>query len=270
MHGALTLLRHSLGRLRWLLAGLALVLALFQVLFVGLARTLYLSAGFTGLPPFLPPFFRQLAGEALPAFLSFAGVASFGYFHPAVVAALCALVIAVATEPAGEIETRFLDLALVRPVPRVALIARSAALVVLLPALVLLAMGAGTAAGLRWLAPAGAPLPETRLVASLAANLWALLACVGGLALAVGAASRRRAAAGSIAGIAALALFLVDYLARAWEPARTIARLSPFHYYRAVDLLLGRPLDWTHLAALAAGGAAGTVLALVIFLRRDL
>lgn len=270
MRGSLTLLRHSFGRVRGLLAGLALVLALFQVLFVRLAGALQESAGFSALSPLLPPLLRRMAGEALPAFMSFAGISCFGYFHPMIVAALCGLAIAIATEPAGEIEMRFLDLALVRPVPRRSLVARSAALLVLLPALVILAMAGGTAAGLHWLAPPGAALPGVRLVASLAANLWALLVCVGGLALALGVASRRRAVAGSVAGIATLALFLVDYVARAWKPVETLARLSPFHYYRATDLLLGQPLDVRHLVALLGAGAAGVALAFAVFERRDL
>ncbi|HWR97540.1 MAG TPA: ABC transporter permease subunit [Candidatus Methanoperedens sp.] len=270
MHGALTLLRHSLGGLRGLLLALAAVVALFQTLLVRVARALEASAGFGGVAALVPPFLRQLAGEALFSLLSFPGIVCLGYFHPMIIAALCGMVIAAATEPAAEIETRFLDAALSRPVPRQAIIARSVAIVLLLPAVLLAAMLAGTAVGLRWLAPPGARLPDVRLLASLAANLWALLVCVGGWALAVGAASRRRSVAGSIAGVATLVLFLLDYLARAWKPADAIAWLSPFHYYRAMELLLGRPLDLSHLAVLLAAGAAGMVVAAVVFERRDL
>ena len=270
MHGTLTLLRHSLGRLRGLTAAMTGVMALFQVLLVRVAATFQESASFGKLAAFVPPFVRQMAGEALFSFMSFPGIVCLGYFHPMIIAALCGMVIAAATEPAAEIETRFLDAILVRPVPRRAIVARSVALLLLLPTLVVVAMIAGTSAGLHWFAPPGAQLPGARLIASLAANLWALLVCIGGWSLAVAAAARRRGAAGAIAGVATLVLFLVDYLARAWKPADTLAWLSPFHYFRAVELLTGRQLALSNLVVLLVAGAGGMVLAGVVFARRDL
>jgi ABC-type transport system involved in multi-copper enzyme maturation permease subunit len=249
---------------------MAVVVALFQVLLVRVAETLQESAGFGGLAAFVPPFVRQMAGEALFTFMSFPGIVCLGYFHPMIIAALCAMVIAAATEPAAEIETRFLDAVLVRPVSRPAIIVRSVVVLSLLPAVVVLAMIAGTAAGLHVLAPPGAQIPGARLIASLAVNLWALLVCVGGWALAVAAASRRRSVAGTIAGIATLVLFLIDYLARAWKPADHVAWLSPFHYFRAMELLLGRPLALSNLAVLLVSGTAGMVVAWLAFARRDL
>jgi ABC-2 type transport system permease protein len=269
-HGTLALLRHSLGRIRGLVAAMAIVVALFQVLLVRVAGALQKSAGFGGLADFVPPFVRQMAGEALFSFMSFPGIVCLGYFHPMIIAALCGLAIAAATEPAAEIETHFLDAILVRPVPRLAIIGRSAIALMLLPALVLLAMIAGTAAGLRWLAPPGAELPAPRLIAALAMNLWALLIGVGGWALAVAAAARRRSVAGTIAGVAVLVLFLVDYLARAWKPADAVAWLSPFHYFRPLELLMGRPLALSHVGILLGAGAAGMILAALVFVRRDL
>jgi hypothetical protein len=270
MHGALTLLRHSLGRIRALALAMVAVTALFQVLLVRVARVLDATSGFGELAALMPPFMRQMAGEALFSLMSFSGIVCLGYFHPMIIAALCAAEIFAATEPAAEIETRFLDAVLVRPVPRPAVIARSAAVLLLLPGLVLAAMIAGTGAGLHWLAPTGAKLPGARLVGSLAVNLWALIVCVGGWALAIAAASRRRSVAGTIAGIAALVLFLTDYLARAWRPADLVAWISPFHYFRAMELLRGEPLALSHLAALLGAAALGVAVAAVVFARRDL
>jgi hypothetical protein len=270
MHGTLTLLRHSLGRLRGLVAAVAAVVTLFQVLLVRVAAALQESASFGGLAPFVPPFMRQMAGEALFGLLSFPGVVCLGYFHPMIIAALCAMMIAAATETAGEIESRFLDVILARPVLRQAIMIRSLAVLLLLPAFVLVAMIAGTAAGLHWLAPPGVRPPDARLIAALAVNLWALLVCIGGGALAVAAASRRRSVAGTVAGVATLVLFLLDYLARAWKPADAIAWLSPFHYFRAMELLLGRPLALSHLATLVLSGAAAAAIAFLVFARRDL
>jgi ABC-type transport system involved in multi-copper enzyme maturation permease subunit len=138
------------------------------------------------------------------------------------------------------------------------------------PALVIAAMSAGTFAGL-WLAgPAAGSAPPPRLVWKLAAGLWAVLACWGGVSLVIGTASRRRAVAAGVAGGSAAALMLVDYLSRVWKPIRPIARLSPFHYYNPLDLVMGKPLPPGDLGILLGTAAAAIALAFVVFRRRDI
>jgi hypothetical protein len=107
------------------------------------------------------------------------------------------------------------------------------------------------------------------MLGSLAANLAALMWCWGGLTLAVAVRARRRGMAGSIAGLAALATFLLDYVARVWAPARSLWWVSPFHSYDPTALLLGRPLDVAHLWTLAGVGLVGVALAYLLFSRRD-
>lgn len=270
MNAVVTLARHSLARSRSLLVVLAAVLAAFELLLVVAADTLQQSGTFGSFAALMPPFMRQVFGDSLIVFMSFAGVVCFGYFHPMVVAALAAFVIMLATEPVAEIESRFLDVVLARPLARSAVIGRSVLLVTLLPAGVVVVMVVATAFGLHALTPKATAAPATRLILSLAANLWALLLCVGGLALAAGAAARRRSTAAGIVGIATLALFFVDYLARIWKPAASIVWLSPFHYYDAMAMVMGGPLPVAHLAVLAGCGLAGIALAFVLFSRRDL
>ncbi len=269
MRAALTLARHSLRRGRVLLVVLVVVLAGFEVLLVAGAAALQQTGTLGNFADMMPPFVRQMFGDSLIVFMSFAGIVCFGYFHPMIVAALVAFVIATATEPAGEIETRFLDVILARPLPRASVIARSLLLVVALPALVIGSMLLATLVSQRWLAPRGAGVPALT-AASLALNLWVLLECIGGISLAVGAASRRRGSAAGLVGVAALALFFLDYLARIWKPASSVAWLTPFHYFDAMSVVLGQPLPGWHLLMLGGIGAAGVVLAFVIFTRRDL
>ncbi len=269
MSGALALAAHSLRRSRTLLTVLIVVLAGFELLLVVGATALQESGTFANLAALVPPFVRQIFGDSLVVFMSFAGIVCFGYFHPMIVAALAAFVIAVATEPVAEIETRFVDVVLARPLRRAAVIARSVLLLVALPALVIAAMLVATLLGLRWLAPPTAGM-RALLVASLAVNLWVLLECIGGVALAVAAASRRRSSAAGIVGIAMLALFFLDYLARIWKPAASIVWLSPFHYYDAMGMVIGQPLPVWHVVVLGTAGAAGIAIAFVLFSRRDL
>ena len=266
----LTLIGHSLKRVRVLVGVMALILAMFQVLTSLMAATFEESQAFARISALVPEFIRQLMGPSLLGMLSFAGVVCLGYFHFAVVAWLVGSAIALATEPASELEHGFADLILAHPIPRRAVITRTVAVVVLCSVFVLSMMMAGTWIGLLWLAPPGAAWPAPRLILSLTANLGALMLCWGGIALAIGAATRRRAVAASAAGVLALGLFLFDYVARVWKPAKPFAWISPFHYYNPLNLVVGQPLAWPHVAALVGVGAAGTAIAYFVYSRRDI
>jgi ABC-type transport system involved in multi-copper enzyme maturation permease subunit len=89
------------------------------------------------------------------------------------------------------------------------------------------------------------------------------------VSLAISAVARRRAVAGSIAGSAAAALMLIDYLSRVWKPLREIARLSPFHYYNPLTLVMGRPLPLADIGILLGAAATAVTIAYVLFNRRD-
>jgi ABC-2 type transport system permease protein len=269
MMAALVQARHSLRRSRALLLVMLGVLVVFEVALVAAAGTLHESGAFSSFAALVPSFMREMFGESLLVLLSFTGVVALGYFHPVIIAALAALTIAIATEPVGEIETRFLDAVLARPVRRAAVLGRSALLLALVPAFVIAVMLAATWLGLRLLAPYGVAVPAL-LILSLGANLWALLLCLGGVALAVGAAARRRSTAAGLVGVVALALFLVEYVARIWKPAVSMARLSPFHYYDAMAMVMGRPLPAVHVEVLLFVAVSGGAVAFVLFSRRDL
>lgn len=269
MSAVLALVRHSLRRSRALVGVLLAVLAGFELLLVAGAATLQESGTFGNFASLMPPFMRQMFGDSFVAFMSFAGIVCFGYFHPIIIGALSAFVVAFATEPVAEIETRMVDVVLARPLARSAIVARSVLLVVALPALVIGVMIVSTLAGLAWLAPPDAGLRGT-LILSLAVNLWVLVECLGGITLAVAAASRRRSTAAGGTGMALLALFCVDYLARVWKPAASIAWLSPFHYFDAMAIVIGHPLPPSHVAVLGIAAAVGAALAFVVFSKRDL
>ena len=90
------------------------------------------------------------------------------------------------------------------------------------------------------------------------------------MALAFGAGAKRRGVAGAGAGLTALVLFLLDIVARVWQPGRPLGRLSPFHYFNPIELVSGRPVTWSHLAVLAAVGAGGMAVAYIVYSKRDL
>ena len=172
--------------------------------------------------------------------------------------------------PTSEVETGFMDLILSRPLARHWIITRSIIVVAVCTILLLIIMIAATWAGLNALAPKDIAWPEPRLVLSLAINLGLLMLCWSGVAMAIGAAARRRSVAGAITGLLALATFLLDYVARAWKPAETVAWLSPFRYYSPFELLMGKALPVGNILVLAGIAVMGFALAYFLFSRRDI
>ena len=270
MKDLVILVAHALKRTRTLVVAMGMLLAVFQVILILSARSIHQSNAFEQMSALIPPFVRALVGPAFNSFLSFGGMVCLGYFHPVVMASLVALSITLATIPRSEVETGWMDLILARPISRHWIITRSIILLIIGTAALLGMMMLGTWAGLSMLAPKEAPWPKPVLIWSLAINLGLLMLGWGGIALAIGAASRRRSAAGALAGLLALAMFLLDYVARAWRPAESVAWLSPFRYYNPFELLIGRGLPASHLLVLGAIAVAGFALAYIFFSRRDI
>jgi len=268
--GTFLLARHSFGRIRGVLIGLGLLLAGFQFLLVQVAAYFARENAFDQLSVLLPEFVRNMAGPSVLGFMSFGGIVSLGYFHPVVITTLVGLMIWIATEPAGEVETRFVDLALSRPITRHDAMTRSMLVLIGAGGLMLLLMLTGTWVGLTCCTPPGADPPSPRLFVSLAASLAAVMVAWGGVSLAIATAAKRRAAAGSVAGVCALAAYLLDYLGRAWKPAQALSTISPFHYFETMPLVMGQPLDVRNIGILVGVGALGAAIGFIRFSRRDI
>jgi len=267
MKGVLTLAVHSLRRRRALLSVTALLLIAFQFFMIIAARSLELSGRFREFGALLPAFVSELTNMMAA---SFAGFALFGYSHPLVQLFLVATAIGVASEPATEVETKFIDLLLARPQHRSVVINRTIVVLVVAGVGAMLSMLLATWAGLRWLAPPTARLPEPRVIVSLATNLTCLTLAWGGIALALASVSTRRTTVVAVSGLLAFAAFVLDYVGRFWDVVKPIARASPFHYFDPFALIGGRPLATSDVVTLLAIFIAGAVIANVAYARRDL
>jgi beta-exotoxin I transport system permease protein len=270
MRSAALLLGYSLKRVRILVILTGLLLVALQVVLIFVAGSIQRSGGFAQLGALLPPFARELLGPSVASFMSFSGIVCLGYFQFAVMGALIGVAITLATTPASEVESGFMDLILARPLSRHWVITRTIVLTTLVLAFLLALMVGGTWAGLQMFAPRTVPWPSAKLVHSLAVNLGMLALCWGGVAMAIGAASSRRSIAGGSAGLLALTAFLLDYVGRLWQPAQSVAWLSPFRYYNPFELIMGNPLPPKNLAVLGAIALAGFAAAYVLFARRDI
>jgi hypothetical protein len=270
MRATLALAGHSLRRARSLILVMSVLFGAFQALAALMAATFDESQLFSRIAALVPPYLRQAFGSSFLTVLSFTGMTTLGYVHFAVMGALVGLAITIGTEVAGEVEHGFSDLLMSRPVARHSAITRSVLVLLVAATATNAAMLAGTWVGLSVFAGARAGWPTPRLMLSLAAGMWTLMLCWGGVALAFGAAHRRRAVAGAGAGLLAVTLYLGDVVARVWTPARGLGAYSPFHYFNPIETVSGRPLDLGHLATLAGIGACGIVVAYLVYARRDL
>ena len=268
MTGPILLLSLSLKRARTLLVATGLLLAAFQVLLVLIASSIHPSK-FEDLAALLPPFVRALLGPAVASVMSFGGIVCLGYFDLAIVAALLALIIALATLPASEVETGFADLILARPLRRHWIITRTIALVLISTLMMVALMMAGTWVGLAMLAPDDAQWPSPMMIGSLALNLGMLMLSWSSVALALAAACRRSVASATT-GLLALAALLLDLTARLWPAAEPFAWLSPFRYFIPFDLVMGTALPVENILVLWAIAMSGFTVAYLLFSQRDI
>ena len=268
--GVGALVVHSLVRIRGMLFGLGLLLGGFQFLLTQVGSYLVRHSYFSQLSTLMPDFVRAMMGPQALAFMSFTGIVAFGYFHPMVIAAVVWLSILIATEAAGEVETRFVDLTLARELTRADVILRTVVVFFVAVGFVLGLMMLGTWVGLACCTPADAPHTPPKLIVSLAFSLGCVMVCWAGIALGVAAAARRRSVAAGAVGIVALTAYLLDYIGRVWDPARTISRISPFHYFDPTALVAGQPLSVSNAVVLVGAGIAGAVVGAVVFSKRDI
>jgi ABC-2 type transport system permease protein len=268
MIGPYRLFALALKRARALLAATGLLLGAFQVLMVFIASSIKPEA-MDQIADLLPPVVQKILGPSVASVMSFSGIACIGYFDLVIVIALLALVTALGTLPASEIETGVADLILARPLPRHWLITRTIALVVFAITLMLALMVAGTWIGLVAFASDIDAWPSAGMVVSLATNLGALIFCWGGIATAFGAACRR-SVAGAVTGLLALFTLLLDLVRSIWSPAESVAWLSPFHYFVPFEIVMGRPLPAENLVVLWAIAMTGFTVAYFLFSQRDI
>jgi ABC-2 type transport system permease protein len=166
---------------------------------------------------------------------------------------------------AGEEEAGILGLILAHPVRRSQVILAKAAAMAAGVALIVLGTFAGLVVGV---AVAGGGIGLAHL-AALALHLACFGWAIGALALALAAATGRRAVATGGAAAFAVAGFLINGFAPLVHGIAWLRFVSPFHYSAGHDPL-GRGIDAGDLAVLAAASLLLTAIAVVRLERRDL
>jgi ABC-2 type transport system permease protein len=264
------LVHRSVARGLRVFAAVAGILAGFQVLLVVIATSFLKARSFDLLSALMPITVQQSLGPGALMLASFAGMVTFGYFHPIVVLAVVQVGVYAATEPAGEIEWGLFDLELARPIPRRAIVTRSLLVALGVTAATVCAMVAGTWVGLAVLAPSGAVWPSTLRILSLAAHLLMLSWVFAAAGLVAGAFSRRRGTAFGATAVVAVSLYLLNFVADAWATAAPLRPYSPFHYFPGLAVANGTAPVAHDLGVLASVTVALAAIAYWRFNRRDL
>ena len=263
------LLQRSLSRVAAIVAGLSVLVIGIQVLIVLLARSQEEAQSYSLLANMAPRFFQRQFGDALSAFLSFSGIATFAYYDPVILLMVAMVAVFAATELTGDIEAGHVDLLLARAVPRHTIVTRSLVAMMLPPlAIAVIMVVAGTIA-LQLLAPEGAQWPTARMVADLAGHLVALAWCFGAVGLAVAAFMRRRLTALGVVAVSAVSLYLLEFLGNAWEPAGRLAVLSPFHYFHGASVVAGQANSLRDYAVFGSITVIATAIAYWRYSTRD-
>ena len=263
----ITLVARSFGRIARLLCAILVVLVGFQIALTAAAASFATAGDFDRLSQLTPAFIQQTLG---PVLTSFQGMVTVGYFDALIVMLFVQFAIYLAAEPAGEIESSLVDLVLARPIPRHWLVTRSLLVMISTTVAFAGAMALGTWLGLLWLAPDGVQWPAPRTVLSFIAYLTIIAWCFGSASLAASGWARRRGAAQAVIAVAAMVAYLIDLLGMMWPPMRTVARISPFHYFHGSTILAGTADPVQDLGILGTLTVVGIVLAYWKFQRRDL
>lgn len=266
----IALILRSAAQARYLLIGALVLLCGFQIVIVGQAAEIQRTQAFSRMADLLPGFLQRGLGSKAMLLATFRGTVAFGYFHPLVCMIVAAVAMYLTTEPAHEVESGLVDLELSRSVPRRALLTRSLLLAAAAIAACVLLMGLGTTLGVRIFAAGDLDVPSPGVRVRLMINLAALGLCFAGFGLLVGARSRRWTTAFTIVVLTAVLCYLIDFLAIGWRPMRTIAWVSPFHYYPALSIVAGDAASGRDVAVLLSGAAIFSAMAYWSFQRRDL
>jgi ABC-2 type transport system permease protein len=216
-----------------------------------------------------PPGLRRLLRIApgLQAGFGLINYLALGLFHPVFLGLGAAFVVGRATDAlAGEIERGSIYLLLSRPVARTALVLGKA---------LELFVGAGAIALFGWLGmaigvwttalPEAVPLDRYLLAALLA---WLLFAALGAGALVISSLGSRT---GVIAGAGTawtLIAFMLDMLPVVAESPP--GRLNPWHHYDPQAIVATGALDPAAVIVLLGWCVAGTLIAALVWSRRDL
>lgn len=196
------------------------------------------------------------------------GLVGAGLVHPVWVGLVVTVVASLAAGVmAADVEAGTAELVLSRAVSRTRLLLERVGALVVAVLGVTVAGGVGVLAG--WaLSPALREAVSLSGVVAATGAGAALALGLAGPAVVVSAAASRKAAVVSTSASVAVLGYVLNVVAGLWSPARWMARLTPFRYYRPADALVGVQVVGDALLLLGVF-VLGVAVAGVLLHRRD-
>lgn len=268
MHTTLTITRTTLRNKRISLLAFVLAAGFFHWLVAASFPAIGGIATVQSTVQTFPPGLRTLLKLApnLQAGFGIQDYLAFSWFHPLFLGLGSAFVVTRATDAlAGAVETGAAYLLLSRPLPRWALVVgkmgemAAGAAVIVLAAWLGLWIGAVTTLG------GDLPFGRYALVALVA---WLLLCALGAGALLISSCTGRTGIAGGLGSAWTLVAFMLDVIPQVANSP--IGVLNPWHHYFPQEIVAMGQLDALGSTVLVGWIVLGTVLAVVVFGRRDL
>jgi ABC-2 type transport system permease protein len=295
------LVRKLLRDVRLALLAVALLLAAFECLWIKIAERLsghllpllqWLAAGRNILPRQVEEEIFRGPGQLIRTFIGGeqvsifrpADLLSIGYVHPLVQTILWIWAVGRASGAvAGEVDRGTMDLLLAQPVSRARLILAHLGVDLVVIPVLCLSMWAGVWLG-AWavgVLDVGAPRDVMALRvnplsgAAALPTVAALVFAVSGYTMWLSAGGRYRSRVVAAAVLLTLVQLLINVVGQLWPAVEPLRPFTVFYYYQPQAILLrddwpADPAVWLRLAVLLGVGAAGYLMALWVFCRRDL
>jgi len=247
---------------------LCIAMFVFQLLFAVLGTSSDIQKSMQRDLADVPKFAQKMMGEGFVEALMTYGTLTIGYLHPFTMLLLIVYIFMAVTQMVvGEISSGTIGFTLSKPISRQRIFINLA--IVVYSGLILLSLAAyaATVLGIVFLYPknlSAAPFW------SLVLNLILIMFFVAGYIVVLAAVSESGKKMYTYGGITLFFMYLLSFAAPLWKPLETIVPISPFHYYKPLDILMGRRLNTTVGIMIFLVSAVLFGIAAYIFKRRDI
>lgn len=247
---------------------LAIVLFVFELLFVLTARSANIKADMIRDLDRMPPLMEKMLGQGFVDVIVKYGILTFGFVHPfTFIPFMLLMFLAISQMLTADITSGAIGFLLSRPLSRRRIFFNMA--VVIWTGLALLSLALFLAPYLGILFFLEQHLTVAPFV-NLSVNLYVVMLLISGYIAVFAAISDSGKKLFTYSGVMVLLFYLMELAAPLWRPLQWVAPVNPFHYYRPVELLMGQRIDAATAAILVLASAALYVIAAQLFHRRDI
>ena len=261
-------LNHSAKGLWKKILVLAVVLFVFEALFVLTAQSAHIKADMVKDLERMPPVVEKMLGQGFADVILKYGILTFGFIHPfTFVPFVLLMFMAVSQMLTADIASGAIGFLLSRPLSRRRIFFNMAIVIWAGLAVLSLALFLAPYMGILFF------LKQNLAVAPfvhLAANLFVVMLLFSGYIAVFAAISDSGKKLFTYSGVIIALFYLVELAAPLWKPLQWLAPINPFAYYRPIQLLMGRRIDSATAVLLVLAGAALYIIAAQLFQRRDI